>query len=380
MSVQPNEKTVQFSTRTAPWMKLGTIIDRDDVTAAEAAELGGLNFTVSLRSNGWREGASDDGDDGDAAPDGLLSADQLAALATDADKRSGDNQAMRALGRHVPDLLKHIAALSGGTDRAGRNWHVIPNRLAVVRDDTHVALDVVSDDYVPVQYAESFAFLDAVPGVRHVAAGTLRGGRQGFMVVQVPGTAHLDIQAGDGVDPHDLYAVVRSSHDRSRALEVFLMPLRSKCMNQMPLASFGDGALQRWSVRHVGDPLAKLEQAGKIIENSTEYAISYAKMVKQLAETDVLLEDAERVLKTVLKDLPKRDEQISAITTAWRSSPNVDLGSSAWGLVNGVSEYFEWQRNFGTRTRESLFTAALDGMTGRYVRRTAQVLMRHGAR
>ncbi len=145
------------------------------------------------------------------------------------------------------------------------------------------------------------------------------------------------------------------------------------------LASFGQGALQSWSIRHVGDPGKKLAQAASIINNSQAYAASYAEMVGKLAATPVTEDDAVHVLTTVLKDLPKRDEQVDAITTAWRKSPNVDLGASAWGLVNGVSEYMEWQRPTGTRTRESLFTAALEGLTGKYVRQTAQLLLRRAA-
>ena len=54
------------------------------------------------------------------------------------------------------------------------------------------------------------------------------------MVVKVP--MAINVLSGD--DPHDLYGVLRTSHDLSRATEVMVMPLRGRCMNQLTLHSF----------------------------------------------------------------------------------------------------------------------------------------------
>jgi hypothetical protein len=372
---QGDARTRAFSTRKPPWMTVGTVIDRDDVSSKEAIELGGLDFDVELHPVAWRPDAPSAlaTDDGDAA--GQLADEELAKIASEAEKRAGDAQAMRVLGRHVPDLLAEIARLRGGTDRRGAAWSDIPNRRAAIHGANHSVMDIVSTDYAPVQYREAFAFLDELNGARYVAAGQIHGGRQGFMVVQVPGTSYLDIEVAGEKDPHDLYAICRTSHDRSRGLQVFLMPLRHRCMNQLPLTSFGMDAVQSWSIRHIGNPTEKLEEAVRVIKNLGTYAAAYENMVRQLAETDVLLEDAERVLKSVIKDLPKRDEQIGAIVAAWQSSPHVGFEGTAWGLVNGVSEYFSWQRESKTRTEAGRFTGEMEGMTARYVSRTAQVLL-----
>lgn len=363
----------KFSARQAPWMKLGTVIDAP-VTSAEAARLAGMDFEIELLAAGFRDGPAPDAED--APTTGTLSADELSALADEVGKAS-NAEAMRKFGRRVPELLAHIASLQGGTGRTGSNWIEVLNRKAVVRKDTREPFDYVSGDYVPIQYREAFDFMDSISS-HVVSAGTLMGGRQGFMVVQVPNLTSFDLKLGDESDPHDLYGILRTSHNRSRGLEFVIMSLRHRCMNSLGLSSFGNGAPQRWSVRHVGDPKAKLVEARRAVANLEAYAVEYRRMVERLHATDVELEAAEEVLRTVLPDRPRREQQVSSIVQAWRESPMVGpVGAgNAWGLVNGVSEYFEWQRDTGVRTDQSRFISVVDAATYRYVNRTAQLLLR----
>lgn len=315
-TVQPvNKRIASFSTREAPWMKVGAVID-EPVDSTRAAELGGLNFNVALRpAASW-----------------------------------------------VPE----------SSGEPGGTWKNIPNRRAIVREDTGEVFDVVSNDYQPVQYADAFAFMDEVHPL-YVAAGTLRGGKQGFMVVQRPDFHTLDLDLGEH-DPHELYAILRTSHDRSRGLEVALMGLRNRCMNQLPLASFTSGAVQRWAIRHAGDVARKMSTAQEVFRNIEVYANSFAETAKQLADIDLLIEDAQNVLRSVLPDRPRREDQVSAIIAAWQESPYVGFRNNGWGLVNGVSEYFEWQRETNIRTSQSRMVSGLDGPTHKMVNRTANLL------
>src|SRR6478735_7348188 len=111
------------TTRIAPWMKLGTQLDQDVMTSEEAIKLGGLDFTVEKRPC-------------------LM--------------RTNDGQIVES---------------------DSRGW--------VVRSDTEEQYDVVSNDYALLQYGEAFDFLDEI-SPRYVASGTLKGGKQGFVVVQAP--------------------------------------------------------------------------------------------------------------------------------------------------------------------------------------------------
>jgi len=309
-----------FSSRTVPWMKIGAVID-GDVSSQEAARIGGIDFDVELRSISF----------------------------------------------HRPEA---------------NTWRRVAKRFAVVRQDTDEFFDVVSDRYAPVQYREAFEFMDGI-NPRYVAAGPLSGGRQAFMVVQLPGAATFDpFPAGDvernprgyESDPHDLYVVLRTSHDRSKGIEVALLPLRNRCMNQLALRSFARDAPQSWSVKHIGDPLRRLQEAQRVLARAPRYVEVYANQVRQLASVSVSSTELREVVRKVLPDRPKRDEQLDAITRAFRDSSAVGFGGTGWGAVNAVSEYFEHGRDSGSRTDQARFTGGLNGDTKKYVTRVAQLL------
>jgi hypothetical protein len=354
-------------------MTVGHVIDEPDVDSQTAARLGGLDFDVKLYPAGFRVGDALDAETGELP--GVLPQGEIAKLADEVGK-APNAEAMRKFGRRVPELLAHIAALSGHTATDAR-WVAFHGRNAVVNETTQMPYDVVSGDYVPVQFSEAFTFMDAV-NPRYVAAGTLKGGRQGFMVAQLSELTSLQLDGlgpdGDS-DPHDMFAVLRTSHDRSRGLEVALMGLRQRCMNSLGLRSFTRGAPQRWSIRHVGDVASKLQAAQQVITNMTNYAAEYERMARRLAETEVLLSDAEEILTHALEDRPTRETTVNSIISAWNLSPYVGFKNTGWGLTQAVSEYFEWGRDTNVRTDQSRFLGVLEGSTAKAVNRVAQLVM-----
>lgn len=306
-----------FTSRQAPWYQLGPRID-GDVDAATAAKLGGLDFDVELRP------------------------------------------AVRPQRR---------------SDGKGWNYVQVPSRRTLVRTDTDEFIDYVSAGYQMLQYGDAFSFMDEI-NPRYVSAGSMSHGKQGFIVAQLPDLHALNIELNGEVDPHELFVIVRTSHDRSKAIEISLMPLRGRCMNQLPLNSFSVGAPQRWSIKHIGDVKAKMDAAQKVLTVAPKYAEIYAAKVRQLGSVKVTSDDdARSVLKRVLPDKPKRDEQVDAIMAAYHTSPAVGFTGTGWGLANAVSEYFDWSRNSGTRTAQSQFTSGLTGDTSKYFNRTAQLLL-----
>jgi hypothetical protein len=190
------------------------------------------------------------------------------------------------------------------------------------------------------------------------------------MVVKAPSGLHGPTED----DPHELYGVLRTSHDCSRAVEVAVMPLRGRCMNQMTLTSFSKGVPDRWVVTHVGDVKAKLAAAEDTLGKLAAYAQAYERNATKLANTTVTDENAGDILKRVLPDRPKRDEIIVKILSGWHNRPDtIGFKQSGWGLVNAVSEYFEWDRVGGSP--ESRFLAALQGQTRSAINKTAALIL-----
>lgn len=295
-----------FTTREIPWMKIGRLAD-EAMTAKDAAVAGGLDFTVSLRSMSYK---------------------------------------------------------FGNTTRAAAG------RKAVVRDDTGDMLGIVSSTiYQPLQYMEAFDFMDTIDS-RYVAAGSIKKGRQGFMVVKAP----FQLNVLGGQDPHDLYGILRTSHDCTRAIEVMLMPLRGKCMNQLTLPSFSKNVPHRWSIKHSGKMHEKLAEAKDALAKMTNYAGRFEEIVERLANVDIDETRSREILTKVLPARAKRDEVIEKIMRGWAELDTVGFQRTGWGLVNAVSEYFDWHRAGGSP--ESRFLGAIEGQTHKAISRTAAHLLR----
>jgi phage/plasmid-like protein (TIGR03299 family) len=260
--------------------------------------------------------------------------------------------------------------------RNGDRLVEIPSRRAVIRTNPEMFFAVASDDYQPVQFSEAFSFLDEINPLVS-SAGALSGGKKGFMVVQVPGAEKLSVEIDGEVDPHDMYVIVQTSHDLSKAIEIAVMPLRLKCMNMLGLPSLTRDAPQRWSIKHIGDVKRKMHEAQRTVTRATAYADIYARTARQLSSVRVDDDSINVVLKMVLPDKPRREEQITAIKSAFHTSEFVSDGggSNGWDLLNAVSEYFQWGRTTATRTPQSLFTSGINGDTYRAISRTSQLLL-----
>lgn len=305
---------VQFSTRTVPWGKLGTEIDHP-VTAAEAAKLGGIDFEV------------------------------------------------------IEEPVARMTKREGAPPR----YTTIPDRKALTRQDTGQWLSIVSRDYPVIQFREAFDFMDTL-SPHFVAAGSLRGGRQGFMVVKAPDDVVI---SPFGEDPHELYGVLRTSHDCSRAVEVMVMPLRGRCMNQMTLRSFSKGVAHRWTINHAGNVKSKLAAATFTMTSLGEYAKAYVDVAHRLADIKISDDTATATLKAILPDRPTRDDVVTKIVNNWHTRhETVGFEGTGWGLVNAVSEYFDHDRVGGSA--ESRFVAALQGQTHNAINKVAsRILTRH---
>ena len=323
--VQVQEET-QFSVRTAPWMKLGQLVDTP-VTAKEAAKLGGLDFEVELLDVGYHRGFID--------------------------------------GTAIPASFRQI-------DK---------RRAVVARDNGQFMGFVSSSKYNMLQYGDAFDFMDHL-GAPYVAAGALRHRRQGFMVVK----PHIDLtQALDSFtrmeDPHEMYVTLRTSHDCTRGVEVMVMPLRGRCMNQLTLRSFAKGVPHRWSIKHTSTMHEKLKEAQNSLKNFGLYATQFDKLATRMVETQIDVAKATDLLKIVIPRPRVQTERvenqyadrINAIIDLWQNSPTVAYAGTGWGLVNALSEHYDWYRAGGTP--ESRFLNALEGETHKRINALAGLVL-----
>lgn len=328
-------KNVQFTDRQVPWMKLGNVVN-GAVTAKEAAQHGGLDFTVSLRNVYF---TCEDTKDG--------------ATENDPNTITEENTS--------PSCLRNML-----------------NRKIVVRDDTLEPLSIVSSGYPVLQYHEAFDFMDTAitemggEGARYVAAGSLKGGKQGFMVVRLPDSLQVDVL--DGADPHEMFGVLRTSMDLTRAVEVMAMPLRGLCMNMLSLTSFSANVPHRWAVPHTSTMSVKLTEAHSSIIKLGAYTKRFNEIAKRLASIKLNDEQCKVILLKVLpKHNKKQDEVVNDIIAKMHDAPTVGWKNTGWGLVNAVSERFDWRP---AGTAESKFLNAMQGgVTHKTINKTAAFIL-----
>jgi hypothetical protein len=197
------------------------------------------------------------------------------------------------------------------------------------------------------------------------------------MVVQLPEHLRSDIVVNGEEDPHDLYVVLQTSHDLSKGIKIAVTTLRNRCMNMLALPSFVRGVQQSWSIRHVGDPHAKLQQAQETLANAAAYQKVFEDTVQQLSSVRITSDDLRDIARRVLPDrLKRREEQVIGIVDRFETAADtVGFPETGWGALNAVSEYYQWGRNTASRTPQSEFTSPLEGDTAKYINRTLQLVM-----
>lgn len=293
-----------FSTRTAPWMKLGKLID-EPVTAAEAAKLAGLDFEVAKRSAGYMD------------QDGI--------------------------------------------------WQPVRDQFVNVRLDTGAPLGFVGKEYTLLQSSAAFSFMDGVGP--YIAAGELKGGRQAFMVCKP------DMTIAPGGDEIELFVTLRTSHDRTRAVEIQLTSLRGMCMNQLYMRSFTKNARHRWAISHNRSMEAKMHQAGLVLAQLGAYAQAFEEAAEKLMLIKLSPDAARRIAEQVITHGGRANEaNVNQVMSNWRdNTTTVGFNGTGWAMVNAVSEHMDWQRRAGTP--ESRFRSALNGQTHRAINLAADLVL-----
>ena len=168
----------------------------------------------------------------------------------------------------------------------------IPNYFANVRDKDKSVLGVVSSKYQIVQNSEAFEFTDSLvdEGLVYESAGSLRGGKQVFLLAKMPETLIL----GDKLEP---YICFSNTFDGSGAIQVCCTHTRVVCMNTLNLAL--NTAKRKWSVRHVGNLEAKLAEARETLGLIDEYTHALQQEAERLASVKVTDEVIESMLDTI---------------------------------------------------------------------------------
>lgn len=237
-------------------------------------------------------------------------------------------------------------------DLAGLNWRIesrpvfdergnmISGYKANVRDKDNKVLGIVSDRYTVVQNVEAFEFTDALigEGVTYETAGSLRGGKQIWLLAKMPERDVL----GDKFDPYICFTNV---HDGTGAVRACMTPIRVVCNNTLNAAL--SQAERAWSTPHRGDVQSRLEEAKKTLLMADAYMDELAIAADRLANEKMSEGEVEYALDNMFALPEDASERMKAnakqakdsIMVCMLAPDLVKFINTKWGFINAVSDY-----------------------------------------
>lgn len=249
---------------------------------------------------------------------------------------------------------------SGFTYSDGTTDREVPGMKVNYRSDNGDSLGVVSDWYNIVQNKEAFEFTDHLigEGAAYETAGSIKGGRQVWLLARLPEQKILD----DEVFPYLLFA---NGHDGKTAVQVCMTPVRVVCNNTLNLAL--GSAARKWSLSHFKSIHGKLTDAQRTLRLAGDYMKTLEKKaeamaVKKLARNAVRnfvakmfpAEDTDRKNERVKKDIERFHECYGAYDIE-------NFKGTQWGLILAVSDFVTHKPLKQERQRETHFINTIAG-------------------
>lgn len=176
---------------------------------------------------------------------------------------------------------------------------IIAGYTANTRSSDGNVLGIVGQRYTIVQNTDAFTFTDSLISegeVKYETAGSLKGGRQIWLLAKMPTEKIL----GDDVEP---YICFTNTHDGTGAIRVCMTPVRVVCNNTLNLAL--SEAKRHWSARHTGSIQSKLAEAQSTLGLAKKYMEALTIEAERLV--DKLISDAE--IEAIFDKIYKQEEQ-----------------------------------------------------------------------
>lgn len=218
--------------------------------------------------------------------------------------------------------------------------NLINGWVANTRSTDKKVLGIVGSRYTRLQNVEGFSFTDNLigEGLQYDTAGSLRGGRQIWLLGKMPERYIV----GDKVEP---YICFTNTHDGTGAIRVCMTPVRVVCNNTLNLAL--STAERKWSTAHRGDVAARLEQARETLSLADIYLKRLEEEADRLANekmTDGQIEKALDIMLPIAADATDRqkktvEETKSEIMVCMLRPDIAQFLNTKWGFINAVSDY-----------------------------------------
>lgn len=240
--------------------------------------------------------------------------------------------------------------------KLGKDFEVIKNRVALVRDDTDEVLEVLSDNRYnvvqPVEYFEAFRDSLEKNDLRISSAGVLKGGRIVFVNAKLTGK---DITVGDS-DQIASYLCMGGGYDGTLASFGYVSSFRTVCWNtlsanlsmnregrslfKVPHSSIFDGKLLGAALGLLGDELKVRAEVFNKLSRKKLPIDQVRRYIAGVAGVDLGTDPEAAYAKLSTKMRLKMD----ALMESYRGGPGAELPSvrgTLWGALNAVTHYVD---------------------------------------
>jgi phage/plasmid-like protein (TIGR03299 family) len=277
--------------------------------------------------------------------------------------------------------------------RAGLDWSVtkepmfttvgdkkieVPGHFALRRSSDNRILDVVGNQWNPIQNEEAFEFFrDFVEAgdATMETAGSLKDGNYVWGLANLKTSFKLP-----GKDEVKGYLLVGLPHQQGKALIIRPTAVRVVCNNTLSMALRESVAEYRHAHRSdFGEDAIK--NAKEILGVSREQILEFGEQAKSLHQHKMDEAEVIRLIASVMA--PKADADLmasdpteltprmEAIIDAYYKAPGAQPGT-AWGALNAVTY---WTDHMASRTQDARLTNAWIGKTARQKEQVKQVLL-----
>lgn len=219
----------------------------------------------------------------------------------------------------------------------GGKYVEIPNRKAIVRDDGYV-YQVLSPNYTPVQNKDAFDFINYInEDVTFLRAGETYTG----MVYIIGALPEVNV-LGDKFVPHIIF---QNSHNGAYSLATAICPLRIVCQNQFNIAF--EESNSSFLIRHTKNIESKMRIAADTMKNISNYMKVFNEKAELFAAQKVTSKQIEQFLDFMFPIKEDASEKLiervefekNSFLKAYNSDDNSNFLGSAWGLINGLTDY-----------------------------------------
>jgi len=215
-------------------------------------------------------------------------------------------------------------------------------KQALVRSSDNAILDIISDDWVPMQNQDAFEFFNdfvAAGDMSMETAGSLKGGK----IVWALAAVKESFELFGGKDKIDAYLHFTNPHSYGQSIDVRFTPIRVVCNNTLTLSLRTQSKnMVKVSHRREFDPELVKETLGVAKNKLQDYKAMAEFLTTKRYTNETIVDYFTRIFPVMSSKANPRKElsksASSALSEVLHSQPGAELGEgSFWQAFNTVT-------------------------------------------